>query len=74
MSFEQGLNVEIDVEYLLLLSFLTTAEFCNLGHLQGHKTISFEKGLPIRVICTSFRSDFEVGQKKIKTNIQYSTT
>ena len=37
MSFGRVFNVEIgvNVKYLLLLSFLTVAEFYNLGHIQG---------------------------------------
>ena len=28
-------KLELNVKYLLLLSFLTAAEFYNLGHIQG---------------------------------------
>ena len=34
------LNLALNVKYLLLLFFLTEAEFCILGHLQDIKIIS----------------------------------
>ena len=52
----------LNVKYLLLLSFLTSAEFYNLGHIQG---IIFTGALTQKrsflVICTTFRSYFHVG-------------
>ena len=51
----------LDVKYLLLLSFLTAAEFYNLGHIQG---ITYKGALTQKrsflVLCTTFRSDFHV--------------
>ena len=36
-------NVEIGVKYLLLLSFLTAAKFCNLVHIQGMTRVHSHK-------------------------------
>ena len=44
MSFGQSvqmLKLVLNVEYLLLLSFLTTAEFYNLGHIQDIIRVHF---------------------------------
>ena len=59
----QMMNLLLNFEYLLLLCFLTVAESGNLVHLQAWFWVNW----------TSFRSDFNVGWKKIKTNIQNST-
>ena len=54
--------------------FFDLSQVWNLGHLQG---IHFMGALPqkrwFQVNFYSFRSDFNVGWKKIKTNIQNST-
>ena len=49
----------LNVKYLLLLSFLTAAEFYNLGHIQGmyYKGALTQKRSSF-VLCTTFRSDF----------------
>ena len=33
------LKLVLNVKYLLFLSFLTAAEFCNLGHIQGIRRV-----------------------------------
>ena len=53
---DKASKVETGVEFLLLLSFLTVAEFYNLGHIQGALT----QKRSFLVICTTFRSDFYV--------------
>ena len=59
MSFPQGVNFEIGVEcrIFVIVIFFNKAEFCNLGHLQGIKVISFELRHPYK--CDL--SDFDVG-------------
>ena len=54
----------LNVKYLLLLSFLTAAEFYNLGHIQGtyYKGVLTQKRSFV-VICTTFRSAFHVSWK-----------
>jgi len=52
----------LDVKYLLLLSYLTLAQFYNLGPFQG----CLNSKEIILVICTTLRSDFHVGRKKSK--------
>ena len=37
MSFGQSVEIGVDCQILLLLSFLTAAEFYNLGYIQGTK-------------------------------------
>ena len=56
------LKLVLNVKYLLLLSFLTEAEFYNFGHIQGvYYKGALSQKRPFLVICTTFRSDFHVG-------------
>ena len=64
------LKLVLNVNYLLLLSFLTAAEFYNLGYIQGIRTKGASTQLTVLVICTAFRSASHGGLKN-KTNIQY---
>ena len=49
----------LNAKYLLLLSFLTVAEFYNLGHIQGiNKGALTQKG---SCLVSTVRSDFHVG-------------
>ena len=57
----------LNVRYLLLLPFLTAAEFYNLGHIQGIIT----QNRSFLVICTTFRTDFFLSAEKIKTNTHH---
>ena len=47
------------------MSFLTVAEFYNLGHIQGILRVHFKGALTQKrsflVVCTTLRSDFHVG-------------
>ena len=51
-------GILLNVKYLLLLSFLTVAEFYNLWPVQG--IIRVYQKISFLVICTTFRSDFRV--------------
>ena len=55
---DRASNIEIGVEHqiFLLLSFLTSAEFYNLGHIQG-----LTQKRKFLVLCNTLRSDFHVG-------------
>ena len=56
------MKLVLNVKYLLLLPFLTEAEFYNFGHIQGvyYKGAQSQK-ISFLVICTTFRSAFHVG-------------
>ena len=58
----------LNVEYLLLLSFLTMAEFCYLGHLQVIKIISFELWHPYKCDLNFFQIWFWCRLKKNQNN------
>ena len=58
------LKLVLNVKYLLSLSFLTAAEFYNLGHIQG---ITYKGALTQK---RSFLVIF-MSAEKIKTNIQH---
>ena len=51
----------LNVKYLLLLSFLTAAEFYNLWHIQDYYKVALTQKISFLVICTTFRSDYLVG-------------
>ena len=55
------LDRALNVKYLLLLSYLTAAEFYNLGHIQGYYQGALTQKRQFLVICTTFRFDFHVG-------------
>ena len=61
-------NLVLNFECLLLLCFLTEAEFWTLGHLQGIIRVPYFKRDNFELIWTSFRSNFNVGWKKNQNN------
>ena len=69
MSGSCHLDRALNVKYLLLLYFLTVADFYNLGHIQGIIRVHKLKG--DRVYWFVLLSDvIFMSAEKIKTNIQ----
>ena len=59
-----NVKLVLNVKYLLLLPFLTEAEFYNFGHIQGvYYKGALSQKRPFLVICTTFRSAFHVSWK-----------
>ena len=72
MSFGQSVESKLvlNVKYFLLLFFLTAAEFYNLGHIQGIKSVRYLKRNHFLWFLLLSDMIF-MSVEKIKTNIQH---
>ena len=71
-TYVEMLKLVLNVKYLLLLYFLTAAEFYHLGHIQGIIRVStLTQKRSFLVICTILSGLIFESAEKIKTNIQH---